>query len=294
MSTAVIEETEPAWVTHNWISGPGFVAWLEEINYLGEDATWSGSFGDTVQRRVNRWRDGDSVKVTVADEMLMLRGLGLWEIPELLWRKTNHPRVGPVPARVKIECVHRVMRGQLPKDVARDADVDTRSVKRWLAAAKKDAGWEEKTLDQWERHVEREQEKEARAMEASGKRKRSKTAQGQVGKTITMRRREARTKYEAGEITLVDLMLDKAFAKMDLRRLVETIVVVPGYTPNELRAHIVKRTGVSASRSLGRFTRGEAASVAVSINELGGREDAPAMDTGTEEACPAEREMVTA
>lgn len=295
MSTMVTEETEPAWVTHNFVSAKGFAAWLDEINFLGADATWSGSFGDSQQRAINRWKnDGGCIKVERVDELLMLRGIGLWEVPEILWRKTDHARTGPIEAGLKIECVARVRRGQDPKDVGRDADVDPRSVKRWVRDAKKDADWEQKTIDSWERHVQRQRDKEAREMEASIKKLGAKAA-GRKGKGVQTERRVLRGKFQKGEITLVQLMLNPAYTKMELRRLIDTVAIVPeGFTPNEVLRHVTKRTGFSTCKKLGSFTRAEAASVAVSIDELSAKTTAPANAEPVKNDHSAERKLVIA
>jgi hypothetical protein len=138
-----------------WINGPGFVRWLEEIRPLemakptnshdvGGKSAWATD--SDVRALFRAEHESGTISLKVADRLCVKLDIHIdTEMPEELW--TDDPKVGKKhrsPKQVKQlrqQAIPMIEAGHTPKQIAEALGVTDRSARNWIKEHQQQDGW---------------------------------------------------------------------------------------------------------------------------------------------------------
>ncbi len=99
-----------------WISGPGFVAWLQGQGLLGADVL-AHRFGPTYSRLTLKWREGSNIQIWTVDKLLTQLDRHISELPDNLYinppPRPRPPRKGELTPEEKVR-IDRALGKEVP------------------------------------------------------------------------------------------------------------------------------------------------------------------------------------
>lgn len=122
----------------DWLSGPKFLAWLEETD---DFKGWV--HGEGWKKRAQRWREGESVSVWRADAVLTMIGFHLSMVPDEIWldhspnrKPEGRPNFSP---EVREQVIHEREDGATVGALSAAHGVSERTIREWTRKSKQRA-----------------------------------------------------------------------------------------------------------------------------------------------------------
>lgn len=110
----------------NWLDGRKLVAWLTDNGLAGRSC-----YGPAWARRLNEWEGGSLASVWKADELLVLLGLHLSEIPEDYWVTGPNPGRRGWPKEVRQAVLREYEAGESCRVLRDKYGPSTDTIKHW-------------------------------------------------------------------------------------------------------------------------------------------------------------------
>lgn len=116
--------------TAEWVDGPGFVAWFEEL------LPNRGFTPQTFTRYLYKARETHRpVSVWVVDKMLTHYGHHIREVPRELWLPDHTPDRHRFDPKIRAEVVRRIKGGEHIVHLSREYGVAPETINKWRAKA---------------------------------------------------------------------------------------------------------------------------------------------------------------